>query len=128
MSHSIDAVVGTPASLVEVWRGPIVESRHRGHLAAVDGDDLAIKFNGSGGSGFGAEERAGGLLFPGSEQMPDYFDFAYFSFVIGMTCQVSDVQITSRGMRRLALVHSVLSFGFNTVILALLINTVSSFL
>ena len=76
----------------------------------------------------GADEHAGGLLFPGSEQMPDYFDFAYFSFVIGMTCQVSDVQITSRRMRRLALVQSVLSFGFNTVILALLINTVSSLL
>ena len=76
----------------------------------------------------GADEHAGGLLFPGSEQMPDYFDFAYFSFVVGMTCQVSDVQITSRGMRRLTLVHSVLSFGFNTVILALLINTVSGLL
>lgn len=76
----------------------------------------------------GADKRAGGLLFPGSEQMPDYFDFAYFSFVVGMTCQVSDVQITSRGMRRLTLVHSVLSFGFNTVILALLINTVSGLL
>jgi uncharacterized membrane protein len=76
----------------------------------------------------GADEHAGGLLFPGSKQMPDYFDFAYFSFVIGMTCQVSDVQITSRRMRRLTLVQSVLSFGFNTVILALLINTVSSLL
>ena len=76
----------------------------------------------------GADKHAGGLLFPGSEQMPDYFDFAYFSFVIGMTCQVSDVQITSRRMRRLTLVQSVLSFGFNTVILALLINTVSSLL
>src|SRR6266571_5383811 len=76
----------------------------------------------------GADEYAGGLLFPGSEQMPDYFDFAYFSFVVGMTCQVSDVQVTSRRMRRLTLVHSVLSFGFNTVILALLINTVSGLL
>jgi len=76
----------------------------------------------------GADEHAGGLLFPGRKQMPDYFDFAYFSFVIGMTCQVSDVQITSRRMRRLTLVQSVLSFGFNTVILALLINTVSSLL
>jgi len=76
----------------------------------------------------GTDEYAGGLLFPGSEQMPDYFDFAYFSFVVGMTCQVSDVQVTSRRMRRLTLVHSVLSFGFNTVILALLINTVSSLL
>src|SRR5882762_6269633 len=76
----------------------------------------------------GADKRAGGLLFPGSEQMPDYFDFAYFSFVVGMTCQVSDVQVTSRRMRRLTLMHSVLSFGFNTVILALLVNTVSSLL
>jgi uncharacterized membrane protein len=75
----------------------------------------------------GAGEHAGGLSFPGGHT-PNYFDFAYFSFVIGMTCQVSDVQITSRRMRRLTLLHSVLSFGFNTVILALLINTVSTLL
>jgi uncharacterized membrane protein len=86
------------------------------HAFYGDSDDLS------------ADERAGGLLFPGSERMPDYFDFAYFSFVVGMTCQVSDVQITSRRMRRLTLMHSVLSFGFNTVILALLVNTVSSLL
>jgi uncharacterized membrane protein len=67
------------------------------------------------------------LVFPG-DRPPDYFDFAYFSFVIGMCCQVSDVQITSRRMRRIALFHSVLSFGFNTMILALLINTVSGLL
>jgi uncharacterized membrane protein len=71
----------------------------------------------------GERRHAGGLIFPG-ERMPDYFDFAYFSFVIGMTCQVSDVQITSPRMRRLALLQSVLAFGFNTIILALLINTV----
>jgi uncharacterized membrane protein len=71
--------------------------------------------------------HAGGLVFP-RDRRPDYFDFAYFSFVIGMTCQVSDVQITSRRMRRITLFHSVLSFGFNTMILALLINTVSSLL
>src|SRR6266849_211649 len=75
----------------------------------------------------GADQHAGGLLFPGG-RAPDYFDFAYFSFVVGMTCQVSDVQVASRRMRRLTLMHSVLSFGFNTVILALLINTVSSLL
>src|SRR5438270_12555768 len=73
----------------------------------------------------GEQRHAGGLLFPG-EHDPDYFDFAYFSFVVGMTCQVSDVQINSRRMRRLTLTHSILSFAFNTVILALLINTVSS--
>jgi uncharacterized membrane protein len=71
----------------------------------------------------GERRHAGGLLFPG-ERTPDYFDFVYFSFVIGMTCQVSDVQITSHRMRRLAFLQSVLAFGFNTIILALLINTV----
>jgi uncharacterized membrane protein len=62
-----------------------------------------------------------GVEFP-DEKEPDFLDFAYFSFVIGMTCQVSDVQISSRGIRRLALVHGLLSFVFNTVILALTIN------
>ena len=73
------------------------------------------------------QQHAGGLIFPG-DMGPNYFDFAYFSFVIGMTCQVSDVQITSPRMRRITLFHSVLSFGFNTLILALLINTVSGLL
>jgi uncharacterized membrane protein len=75
----------------------------------------------------GETRHAGGLLFPverGEERMPDYLDFAYFSFVIGMTCQVSDVQITSHRLRRLALLQSLLAFVFNTIILALLINTV----
>jgi uncharacterized membrane protein len=75
----------------------------------------------------GTDRHAGGLIFPG-DRLPDYFDFAYFSFVVGMTCQVSDVQITSRRLRRLTLIHSVLAFGFNTIILALLINTVSGLL
>jgi uncharacterized membrane protein len=75
----------------------------------------------------GVRQHAGGLMFPG-DRPPNYFDFAYFSFVVGMTCQVSDVQITSRRMRRITLFHSILSFGFNTVILALLINTVSGLL
>jgi len=75
----------------------------------------------------GVQQHAGGLIFPG-DRPPNYFDFAYFSFVIGMTCQVSDVQITSHRMRRITLFHSILSFAFNTVILALLINTVSGLL
>src|SRR5438128_6023878 len=74
-----------------------------------------------------AQKHAGGLKFP-EDELPDYRDFAYFSFVIGMTCQVSDVNVTSREMRRLVLLHGILSFGFNTVIPALTINTVSSFL
>ena len=69
----------------------------------------------------GVQKHVGGLIFPG-DRPPDYFDFAYFSFVVGMTCQVSDVQITSRRMRRLTFAHSILSFGFNTIILAVVIN------
>lgn len=71
-----------------------------------------------------AKKPAGGLDFPGDDT-PDYLDFAYFSFVIGMTSQVSDVQITSSVMRRLALVHGILSFVFNAIIIALSINTIS---
>lgn len=66
----------------------------------------------------------GGLDFPGSPE-PDYLDFAYFAFVIGMTSQTSDVAITARPIRRLALVHGVLTFSFNTLIIALSINTLS---
>ncbi|CAM3336427.1 DUF1345 domain-containing protein [Polaromonas hydrogenivorans] len=65
-----------------------------------------------------------GLLFPGGQD-PDYFDFLYYAHVVGMTSQVSDVQVTSREMRRLTLVHSVLSFGFNMLVLALSINVVA---
>jgi uncharacterized membrane protein len=64
------------------------------------------------------------LLFPGTNE-PDYLDFAYFSFVIGTCAQVSDVQIVGRSVRRLALFHGVLSFAFNTLILALTINLAS---
>ena len=66
-------------------------------------------------------EDTGGLEFPG-ENKPDYLDFAYFSFVLGMTFQVSDVTIHDRGLRRLALLHGMLSFFFSTVIVALTIN------
>ncbi|HEY3049464.1 MAG TPA: DUF1345 domain-containing protein [Polaromonas sp.] len=66
-----------------------------------------------------------GLGFPGGLD-PDYFDFLYHAHVVGMTSQVSDVQVTSREMRRLTLLHGVLSFGFNMLILALSINVVAS--
>jgi uncharacterized membrane protein len=65
------------------------------------------------------------LVFPGKHQ-PDYLDFAYYSFVIGMTSQVSDVAVTSRRMRRLTLVHGFLSFVFNIAVLALSINIIAS--
>jgi len=68
-----------------------------------------------------------GLIFPGDEP-PDYWDFFYFALVLGMTFQVSDVQITSRKLRRLAVVHGLLAFLFNTVIVALSVNIGASFL
>ena len=71
----------------------------------------------------GRGER-GGLGFPGGLP-PDYWDFLYYSMVVGMTCQVSDVQITSREMRRLTLIHGVLSFFFNTGVLALAVNVIA---
>lgn len=71
------------------------------------------------------DEALRGLNFP-DQDSPDYLDFAYFSFVIGMCCQTSDVTINARRLRRLALVHSLISFGFNLAILGLSINMVSS--
>jgi uncharacterized membrane protein len=67
----------------------------------------------------------GGLEFPGNEKEPDYLDFVYFSFVVGMTFQVSDVEISSRHIRRLAWMHGMVSFAFNTAIVALSINVIS---
>lgn len=69
--------------------------------------------------------HAGGLDFPNDEK-PDYLDFAYFSFVLGMTFQVSDIEITSKRFRRLALLHGLISFGFSTIMIALTINVISS--
>lgn len=68
--------------------------------------------------------RGSGLDFPGDDE-PDFIDFAYFSFVLGMTFQVSDVEISSRKIRRLSLLHSLIAFIFNTVIVALTINALA---
>ncbi len=75
----------------------------------------------------GGPEIDRGLEFPGETQ-PDYMDFLYFSLVLGMTFQVSDVQITSRKLRRVAALHGLLSFLFNTVILALTVNIAAGLL
>ncbi len=70
------------------------------------------------------ECKEDGLDFP-SDIEPDYWDFLYFSFVIGMTSQTSDVEVTSRDIRRLALMHGVLAFFFNTTIVAMSINIIA---
>ncbi len=67
----------------------------------------------------------GGLKFPGNDT-PDYWDFVYFSFVVGMTAQVSDVGITNKIIRRTATAHGITSFFFNTALLALMVNIAAS--
>jgi uncharacterized membrane protein len=76
---------------------------------------------------FYAEHRgnARGLAFP-NDEAPDYWDFLYFSFVIGMTSQVSDVCVTSKSLRRIVAAHGLLSFIFNVTLLALAINLTAS--
>jgi uncharacterized membrane protein len=69
-------------------------------------------------------EHRGGVQFPGEQGQPDFWDFVYFSLIIGMTSQVSDVQITGSHIRRLATVHGALSFFYNTVIVAFTVNLV----
>jgi uncharacterized membrane protein len=73
----------------------------------------------------GRKTPTGGLEFPGDDKEPDYLDFVYFSFVIGMTFQVSDVEISSKQIRRLAWAHGLIAFAFNTAIVALSINVIS---
>ncbi len=72
--------------------------------------------------------KPGGLQFPSGDQHDhaDYWDFVYFSFVIGMTAQVSDVGITDKTLRRTATVHGIISFVFNTALLALMVNIAAS--
>ena len=72
--------------------------------------------------------QGGGLLFPGELKEPDYWDFVYFSFVIGMTSQVSDVQITCRPIRHTVSAHGIISFIFNVTLLALTVNIAASVL
>jgi uncharacterized membrane protein len=72
--------------------------------------------------------KPGGLQFPSGDEHdhPDYWDFVYFSFVIGMTAQVSDVGITDKTIRRTATVHGIISFVFNTALVALMVNIAAS--
>ncbi len=73
------------------------------------------------------DDGPGGLLFPGHRE-PDYRDFLYYSFVIGCASQTADVATVSRAMRHLTMVHGIVSFAFNTAILALTINVGASLL
>lgn len=68
--------------------------------------------------------QPGQLLFPGTTE-PDYWDFTYFAIVVSMCCQTSDIAITSSGLRRVVTLHSVVSFFFNVIIIAITVNIVA---
>jgi uncharacterized membrane protein len=81
---------------------------HYAHLYYVDSGDNV--------------EKRPGLLFPEKNPAPGYMEFVYFSFCVGMTYQVSDVMTATRNFRRLITLHGVLSFFYNTFILALAVG------
>jgi uncharacterized membrane protein len=75
----------------------------------------------------GDESHHRGLKFPDDDE-PDYLDFLYYSFTVGMTSQVSDVAVLSRPMRRLTLIHGILSFVYNVAVLAMSIGIIGGVL
>lgn len=75
----------------------------------------------------GGKKVDGGIDFP-KDDRPDYLDFVYFSFVLGMTFQVSDCDITSKKLRRLATLQGIIGFLFNSIILAITVNIAASLL
>jgi uncharacterized membrane protein len=75
--------------------------------------------------GEGRDRQKGGMSFPDDNE-PDYWDFAYFAFTIGMCAQVSDVTVSSKSIRRTVLTHSIVSFLFNAALLALTVNIAAS--
>ena len=75
--------------------------------------------------GEGRDHKMGGMSFPDDAE-PDYWDFTYFAFTIGMCAQVSDVTVSSKSIRRTVLAHSVISFLFNAALLALTVNIAAS--
>lgn len=109
----IYTIIGCAVAVLLSWM--MVHTTYTFHYAHLYYDDDDDDIN----------KRAGGLEFPGDEQ-PEYLDFAYFAFVIGMTFQVSDVQISSPELRRKALAHGLISFVLNTFVVALSINLIAS--
>jgi uncharacterized membrane protein len=75
--------------------------------------------------GEGRDHHMGGMTFP-DDNAPDYWDFTYFAFTIGMCAQVSDVTVSSKSIRRTVLLHSIISFLFNAALLALTVNIAAS--
>jgi uncharacterized membrane protein len=72
-------------------------------------------------------QHQGGLDFGYGAEEPDYWDFVHFAIVIGATSQTADIVFKSKQMRRVGTLHSVVAFGFNTAILATMINLAANF-
>ena len=105
--NSLPAIVGTVGTLVLAWLfSNTVYALHYAHLYYSDDQQGSDK---------------GGLDFPKCDE-PDYWDFLYFSYTLGMCFQTSDVSITARRVRRAALGHSLAAFVFNLGVLAFTIN------
>jgi len=105
------AILISVATLVLAWLfSNMVYTLHYAHLFYSDGED---------------GKDAGGLDFPSCAE-PDYWDFAYFAFTLGMTFQTSDVEITSRRVRKVALGQCMAAFVFNIGVLAFTINVLGS--
>lgn len=110
-----DTIVYVPVAICGILSSwALVHTTYTTHYAHLFYDDDAED----------SSKHAAGLNFP-NDKKPGYLDFAYFAFVIGMTFQVSDVEIESKHIRKVALVHSLLSFALNTFIVALTINLVA---
>lgn len=106
------AIALVVATLVLAWLfSNTVYALHYAHLFYSDDDDDG--------------KDAGGISFPECDE-PDYWDFLYFSFTLGMTFQTSDVEITSRRIRRIVLGQSMAAFVFNIGVIAFTINVVGS--
>lgn len=132
------AVLGTIASMGAIALDLAQAKEHGGHwssllltLSTVSASwlflptEFALAYAGLYHNG---KKAPHGLEFPGDEGDPDYTDFLYFSITIAATSQTSDVAVSARPMRRLVLLHSLLSFAFNTGVLALTINILASLL
>ena len=103
--------VGIAATLVLVWCfANAIWTLHYAHIYYAPGDD---------------ERDCAGIVFPGTAK-PDMSDFTYFAFTIGVAAQTADASITSRHMRRIALIQSVAGFFFNLFVLALSINVLGA--
>lgn len=116
--HQVFYVLVSLSTIVISWAFiQIVFTEHYAHEYYMKGT----------GEGRTANREGGGIRFLGAER-PNYVDFLYFTVTIGVASQTADIGIPSRQMRLLVLIHSVISYFFNTTILALSINIAAGFL